>query len=53
MKNQLTDYADSLYYAALRLTGNADDAEDIAQETLLAAWQKISRGYQPDNYGSG
>lgn len=49
MKNQLTDYADSLYYAALRLTGNADDAEDIAQETLLAAWQKISRGYQPDN----
>ncbi|MBQ4592013.1 MAG: RNA polymerase sigma factor [Clostridia bacterium] len=52
MKHQLTDYTDSLYYAALRLTGNADDAEDIAQETLLAAWQSLSRGYQPDHLWS-
>ena len=52
MKYQLTEYTDSLYYAALRLTGNADDAEEIVQETFLAAWQKLSRGYQPDNLWS-
>lgn len=49
MQNELTDYTDALYYAALRLTGNADEAEEITQETFLAAWQKLSRGYQPDN----
>ena len=52
MEHQLTNYADSLYYAALRLTGNADEAEDITQETFLAAWQALSRGYKPDNLWS-
>ncbi len=49
MEHELTKYADPLYYAALRLSGNADDAEDITQETFLAAWQSLSRGYKPDN----
>lgn len=44
MQNELTDYTDALYYAALRLTENADEAEEITQETFLAAWQKLSRG---------
>ncbi len=49
MEHKLAEYTDSLYYAALRLTGNADTAADIAQETFLAAWQSLSRGYRPDN----
>ena len=49
MQNELTNYTDSLYYAALRLTGNVDEAEEITQETFLAAWQKLSCGYRPDN----
>lgn len=31
----------SLYRAALRLTGNRADAEDLVQETCLQAWQQI------------
>ncbi|MBQ8510349.1 MAG: RNA polymerase sigma factor [Clostridia bacterium] len=50
MEHELTKYVDSLYYAALRLTGNADEAEEITQETFLAAWQSLSRGYTPDNF---
>ncbi|MGN1346505.1 MAG: RNA polymerase sigma factor [Eubacteriales bacterium] len=49
MENELTNYTDALYYAALRLTGNADEAGDLAQETFLAAWQSLSRGYRPDH----
>ncbi|MBO5255983.1 MAG: RNA polymerase sigma factor SigE, partial [Clostridia bacterium] len=43
MEHELAKYTDSLYYAALRLTGNADTAADLAQETFLAAWQSLSR----------
>ncbi|MBE6710724.1 MAG: sigma-70 family RNA polymerase sigma factor [Ruminococcaceae bacterium] len=49
MEHELAKYTDPLYYAALRLTGNADTAADLAQETFLAAWQSLSRGYRPDN----
>lgn len=49
MEHELTKYTDSLYYAALRLTEDPDEAEEITQEAFLAAWQSLSRGYQPDN----
>ena len=35
----LEAYADELFRAALRICGNWNDAEDLAQETLLAALQ--------------
>ena len=49
MEQELTKYTDELYYAALRMTGNADDAEEIMQEAFLAAWQSLTRGYAPEN----
>ena len=38
---QATQYAPHLYSAALRLTRNSSDAEDLVQETYLRAY----RGY--------
>lgn len=37
--NWLDEYGDYLYAVALRQTGNATVAEDIVQDTLIAAWQ--------------
>ena len=36
----LEAYADELFRAALRICGNWNDAEDLAQETLLAALEQ-------------
>jgi RNA polymerase sigma-70 factor (ECF subfamily) len=33
-------HLDGLYRFALRLTGNADDAQELAQETFLRTWQR-------------
>ncbi len=35
------EHLDSLYGAALRLTRNRSDAEDLLQETLLKAWRSF------------
>ncbi len=43
-KNQLTEYADFLLKAAVRKTQNITEAEDIAQETLIAALAAIEKG---------
>lgn len=34
------EHLDGLYRFALRLTQNADDAQELAQETFLRAWQR-------------
>lgn len=33
----------AMYRVALRITGDRGDAQDITQETLLAAWQNLGR----------
>jgi RNA polymerase sigma-70 factor (ECF subfamily) len=35
---------DDIYRTALRLTGSKDDAEDLAQETFLKAYEAFSEG---------
>lgn len=45
MNNEfLTEYADYLLHIALYKTGNINDAEDLVQDTLLAALSYISGG---------
>ena len=36
-------YADRLFMLLLRLLGDRDEAEDVAQEVMLRAWQGITR----------
>lgn len=45
----LSEYVDRLYSAALKKTRDSQLAEDIAQETFLAALSQLSRGKHPDN----
>lgn len=37
---------------ALRIVDNADDAEDIVEETFMKAWQAISCGTEIENFNS-
>lgn len=48
-KYDLSDYVDRLYSAAVRKTGDSCVAEDIAQETFLAAVSQLARGKRPDH----
>ncbi len=40
-EEMVAQHLDSLYAAALRLTRNREDAEDLLQETLLKAWRSF------------
>ena len=45
-------HLDSLYRVALRLSGNASDAEDLVQETMLRAYRSWER-YTPGTNAKG
>ena len=51
MENQydLSGYVDRLYSAAVKKARDTYIAEDITQETLLAACSQLARGKQPHN----
>lgn len=42
-KNELTEYADYLFKTAMFKVNNIEDAEDLVQETLMAALNAINR----------
>ena len=44
MKNEIIKYAEYLFNLALKKCGDVNDAEDLTQDTLLAAFQYINRG---------
>lgn len=48
-KHDLTEYVHRLYSAAVRKAGDSHAAEDIVQETFLAAIGALSKGKEPDN----
>lgn len=35
---------------ALRIVGNADDAEDMVENAFLQTWQTLGNGQEPDNF---
>ncbi len=44
MENEITKYVEYLFALALKKCGDVNDAEDLTQETLLAALQHLNRG---------
>lgn len=48
----LTEYVDKLYQAALSKTRDSYIAEEVVQETFIAAIKQLSRGKEPDNLWS-
>ena len=44
MKKEINNYVEYLFALALHKCGNLHDAEDLTQDTLLAAYQYIRRG---------
>ena len=49
MTNEVNDYIEYLFTLALHKCGNLHDAEDLTQDTLLAAYQYINRGGEITN----
>src|SRR5262249_54898268 len=46
-EEQVLPHLDALYRAAVRLTGNAPDADDVTQETCLRAFRAFDQLKQP------
>ena len=46
---RITASADDVYAAAIRKSGDSAVAQDIAQETFLAAFEALRRGKEPEN----
>ncbi len=44
MKNEINNYVEYLFALALHKCGNLHDAEDLTQDTLLAAYQYLHKG---------
>ncbi len=44
MENEITKYVEYLFALAIKKCGDVNDAGDLIQETLLAAFQYINRG---------
>ena len=44
MENEITKYVEYLFALAIKKCGDVNDAGDLRQETLLAAFQYINRG---------
>lgn len=51
-KYDLNEYVERLYCAALKKTGDSYSAEEISQETLLAAVKMLNSGKTPENLWS-
>ena len=51
-KHDLTEYVDKLYTVALGKVGDTHVAEDIVQETFLAALQTLAKGKEIENVWS-
>lgn len=49
MNNEITNYVEYLFSIALKKCNNINDAEDLTQDTLLAAIQFINRGGKIQN----
>ena len=49
MENEITRYVEYLFALALKKCGDVNDAEDLTQETLLAAFQYANRGETVSN----
>lgn len=45
------DYQDQLFRLALRMVGNRTDAEDIVQDSLIAAWRRLPLIESPGAFG--
>ena len=43
MENEITKYVEYLFALAIKKCGDVNDAGDLIQETLLAAFQYINR----------
>ena len=44
MKKEINNYVEYLFALALHKCGNLQEAEDLTQDTLLAAYQYLHRG---------
>lgn len=46
------EYGKTVYFTALKLTGNKQEAEDILQDTFISALEKLNTLKNPEEFGS-